>query len=114
MKKIAYALIVIGLLLIINSLIHSIFDLWSKQDLVSQAQQQLDQQEKESKNLQNQLKTVQSKEFVESQARNKLFMVKPGETEVILPQGTDDSSRDVNNASEKENWQKWVGLFFPS
>lgn len=114
MKKIAYVLIIVGLLLIINSLSHSIIDLWSKQDLVKNAQLKLDQEKKENKELKNRLKIVQDRSFIESEARDKLFMVKPGEKEVILPSGTKDENKAAQNESEKENWQKWISLFFPS
>lgn len=114
MKKIAYVLIVVGLLLVINSLVHSIIDLWSKQDLVNQAQSSLDQQKAENLKLKKDLKIVSGKEFIETQARNKLFMVKPGEKEVILPQGTDSQDSQAQSHTETENWQKWANLFFPS
>ena len=40
-KRAGFILIVIILLLIINNLLHSIYDLWHKQDLLTQAQKQL-------------------------------------------------------------------------
>lgn len=114
MKKIAYALIVIGLILIINSLVHSIVDLWSKQDLVKQAQIKLDHEKKENLQLKKQLITVGSKAFVEQEARDKLFMVKPGESDVIIPDNLLPNKNEAKSESQKPNWQMWMDLFFPN
>lgn len=109
-KKILYILIVIVCILIINGLIHSIYDLWKKQDLVASAREELVREKRENQELKAQLVYVQSEEFVEEEARNKLFMVKPGEAGVIVPQEL------IKKKEEKKevfvpNWQQWVNLF---
>jgi cell division protein FtsB len=110
-KKIVFAIIILSCLLIINSLIHSIVDLLNKQTVLTQAQQELKQKKEENAMLKRKLAQAQSPAFVEEEARNKLFLVKPGEQEVIVanitpvPTGTPQSPK-------KSHWQEWLSLFF--
>lgn len=101
---------VIVLLLVINNLIHSIYDIWSKQDLLNQAQKELGREEQRNQKLKAELSFVQTPKFVEEEARNKLFLVKPGEQQVLIPNMASESSR----VQEKQapNWQQWLNLFF--
>lgn len=109
-KKILYIIVVVVCLLIINGLIRSIYDLWKKQDLVVSAKDELNKEKQKNQELKAQLVYVQSDEFIEEEARNKLFMVKPGESDVIVPEEL------LQKKEEKKvvivpNWQQWVNLF---
>lgn len=109
-KKIAFFVTVIVCLIIINSLVHSIIDLWNKQDLVDRARHELGKEKQQNEELRIQLTYVKSEEFVESQARDKLFLVKPGESEVIVPPEL------IKNKKEEKPppppaWKQWVNLF---
>ncbi len=114
MKKVVYLLILIISLFIINNLIRSIFSLWQKHDLIGEAQKELQQEKNENQKLQDQLDRVKRTEFVEEEARNKLFMVKPGEKVVIM--GNTPSDSEQKKSSPKEIvipiWQQWWNLFF--
>jgi len=113
MKKAAFILIVLILLFIINGLLHSIYDLWHKQDLLTVAQKQLTQEQLKNQKLKAGLSYVNSPQFIEEQAHDKLFLVKPGEQEVLI-------SPDLKNQNQSSkptlqnipNWQKWLNLFF--
>ncbi len=110
MKKIFFLISIAICILIINALLRSIYDLWNKQDLVVTAENDLRREKKENEKLKQQLVLVQDENFVETEARNKLFMVKPGESGVIVP------SELIQKKEKKEvenipNWQKWVKLF---
>jgi cell division protein FtsB len=110
MKKIAYAALVIGLLLIINSLVHSIYDLWQKQDLVTAAQKDLSREQAKNQKLKASLQYAQTPQFIEEQAHDKLFMGKAGETQVIfsdVPTGFDISKQKT----KEPNWKQWLDLF---
>jgi cell division protein FtsB len=114
MKKVVYLLILIVSLFIINNLIRSIFSLWQKHDLIGEAQKELQQEKNENQRLQDQLDRVKRAEFVEEEARNKLFMVKPGEKVVIM--GNTPSSADQKRSASKvvsiPTWRQWWNLFF--
>ncbi len=110
MKKILFFTTVIVGILIINSLARSTYDLWHKQDLVVSVQEDLDKEKKERQKLEAQLSYVKSNEFIEREARNKLFMVKPGESGVIVPSDLIEK-KTQKKVSEPPNWQKWLNLF---
>ena len=109
-KKAIFIIAVIVLLVIINNLVHSIYDIWNKQDLLNQAQKELTKEESKNQKLKAELSYVQTQKFIEEEARNKLFLVKPGEQQVLIPNKSIESSK----VQEKQipNWQKWVNLFF--
>ena len=110
LKKAIFLIIVIVLLLVINSLVHSIYDIWSKQDLLNQAQKELTKEEQKNQKLKAELSFVQTPQFIEGEARNKLFLVKPGEQQVLIPNTASESSK----VQEKQtpSWQQWLNLFF--
>lgn len=101
--------VIIACLIIIQNLIRSIYDLWSKQDLVVKAQKDLDRERQEYQRLKAQLTFVKSEEFIEEEARNNLFLVKPGESGVIVPEEL-IKRRRIKDKPETPNWQKWINL----
>lgn len=109
MKKIIFIIAVIGLLFIINNSVHSMYDIWQKKDFITKAQKELDFQKQENQKLKAALSYSQTQEFIEKQARDKLFMIKAGEQKVLIPQEV-DNSQEVIDASP--NWKKWWNLFF--
>jgi|ERR1700722_7833036 len=112
-KKIAFFTIVVILLLTINDLVHSIYDIWQKQDLVVQAQKDLNTEKKENQELKKQIAQVNQPQFIESQARNKLLLTKPGEDVIIIPNSqlavASPQSKPVDN---RPPWEKWWSTFF--
>jgi cell division protein FtsB len=109
MKKIIFLSIVIILILIINNLIGSISDIWQKKDFVTQAQKELDFQKQENQRLKSALSYSQTQEFIEKEARDKLFMTKQGEQKVLIPQEPENPQDSQDNSP---NWKKWWSLFF--
>jgi len=110
-KRIVFIASVIALLLIANGLLRSIFDLLHKEDILTQAQKQLEVEKIKNQKLKAELSYVQTDQFIEEEAHNKLFLVKPGEQEVLLP------SRSAQNTTQNpkqqiSNWKKWLQLFF--
>lgn len=113
MKKILFIITIIASVLIINNLAHSIYDLWHKKDLIGKAEQELIRQKQENIRLKSELSYVESREFIEKEARNKLLWVKQGEQQVLVPQDLikgHESSEQENK--EEANWKKWWELFF--
>ncbi|MDO8583116.1 MAG: septum formation initiator family protein [bacterium] len=110
MKKALLVLIVFTLLIIINNLVRSIYDIWQKKDFVSEAQRELDFQKQENQRLKSQLSYSQTSEFIEKEARDKLFMVKQGEKRVLIPKEQEKLAQD--KGENLPNWQQWWNLFF--
>ena len=112
MKKAVFIVIVVILLLIINSLVGSIFELWGKQDLLTSAQKELEAEKLKNQKLKAEFSYAKTDQFLEETAHNKLFLLKPGEQQVLI-------SKDLLNKNEAQkqkenlpNWQKWLKLFF--
>lgn len=112
MKKAAFILIILILLFIINGLLHSIYDLWHKQDLLISAQKDLERAKMQNQKLKGDLSYVQTPQFIEEQAHDKLFLVKPGEQEVLIPADLLDKGQAQKQVESIPNWQKWLQLFF--
>lgn len=113
-KKIAFFSSIIVSLFIINGLVHSIISLWQKKHLIDEARQELIAQKQENKKLKQQLSQVNKQQFIEEQARDKLFLVKPGEGIVVMPTQAvhASSSGKTQPIDSRPNWLKWWQLFF--
>lgn len=85
-RKIAMGAIILIVLLIGYNLIVRIMDALRSGERLSQAADKVYQLEGKNKQLKQKLKEVQSGEFIEEQARNKLGLGKAGETVVIIPE----------------------------
>ena len=110
MKKVLSILTLILCVVIINNLVTSIYSLWKKQDLFVQARITLGKEKKENEILKKQLSEVKKTEYIETQARNKLFMAKPNESEILIPQ--EQKAANAKKRIKIQTWQKWVTLFF--
>lgn len=113
-KKILFLTIIIASVLISNNLIHSIYTLWQKKDLMVQAQHELEEEKQKNRELKKQLSLVTDDSFVEQEARDKLFLAKPGEGVVVIPTGVLSASASVTlkPVETKPNWQQWWETFF--
>ncbi len=109
MKKILYLGSILILVLVINGFAHSIYDLWAKKDVLTEARKNLENEKTENRKLKAELSYVKTQGFIEEEARNKLFLTKPGENVVIFP--TASSSASQKMGAKEENWQKWLNLF---
>lgn len=112
MRKIIFITIVVVLLLIINDLAYSIWDIWQKRDVVFQAQKTLDLEKQENQRLKSALSYSQTQEFIEKEARDKLFMIKEGEQKVLIPEESNNGDVDESIDKNDPNWKKWWSLFF--
>lgn len=111
-KKVIFIITVVALLLIINNLIRSIYDLWHKQDLLTKAQEELIREEQLNQRLKAELSYAKTNEFIEAEARNKLFLVKPGEEPVLIPSELLKPYLPAKPTPTIPNWKKWWNLFF--
>lgn len=113
-KKIAFFTFLLVSFISINGLLNSIYSLWQKQKLISEATSQLIAQQQENSSLKKQLTIVNSKQFVEEEARDKLFLVKPGEGVIVMPQSVLQASASAQAIASipTPNWDAWWQLFF--
>lgn len=113
-KKIVFFVIIIVSAFIINNMIRSIYTLWQKNHLVTDLRLEVEQEKQKNQELKSKLAQVKDKDFVEEQARNKLFMVKPGEKVVILSEKDLQAtlSAKPKPRDTRPNWKKWWDMFF--
>ena len=110
--------LMIGLisLVLVATLPRSIYQLWQRWDIVSEREQELKRTRAENERLKANLQEAQTPDFVERQAREKLGMVKEGETLVIMPNDNPPAGGLMTNGEEEKeermpNWKKWLNLF---
>lgn len=113
-KKIAFFIVIVLLLFTINNLAHSIYATWEKQDLIVKAQQELEEAKFENQELRRELARVSKPEFVESEARDKLLLAKPGEGIIVIPSTQLEASPSAAPPppDTRPNYQKWWEVFF--
>ncbi len=113
MKKIIFLITVIFSVTIICGLIGSIYQLWHKQDVLYRTAHQLVLVQKQNQQLKNQLTIVKTKQFVEEQARDNLFLVKPNEHDVIIAKNlTDNKQKMIIQKVNLPYWKQWLAIFF--
>ena len=68
----------------------------------------------ENERLKQRLSEVQTQDFIEGEIRNKLGLVKPGETVVLMggAQHTVSSDNVKSDMEQLHNWKQWWNLFF--
>lgn len=101
-------------LLVILTLPRSIYDLWKRRDIVKDRQAELTRVMADNEKLKKELEEAQTPEFIEKVAREKLGLVKDGETIVLLPQQplTAENIESSGEVPNEVNWKKWWRLFF--
>lgn len=114
LKQIAFFIAIITALFVIHGLLSSIASLLQKKTLIVQAQQELIKEETRNHQLKSRLALVQRPEFIEQEARNKLFLVKPGEEVIVVPSLSPEASPTASPrpANTLPNWKKWWSVFF--
>lgn len=109
MKKVLFFGSVLASFFIIYNLSTSIYTLLNKKELLLKAQNQLDRVKQENKDLEQQLKKVESNSYIEEVARTRLFLGRPDEKEIVLPLPT--TSPKPEQKKNISSWRQWVELF---
>lgn len=114
-RKIVITGIILLGLVIGYKLLVQITDALKSGDRLSAQAEAVYKLEAKNKELKAKLKEIQSPQFIEEIARNKLGLSKTGETIVIIPE---QKIKEILGASESKNparlpnWQGWLRVFF--
>ena len=114
MKKALSFLITAICLIFIFNLSKELLRLSKADERIDQAKQKKEELKLENWQLKQELAYRQTEEFLEKEIRDKLLMVKKGETMVIVPAGSIDiasSSSETKDGKELDNWEKWLEVF---
>lgn len=107
----------LGLVFVVQST-YSLYTLARKSDVVSEREQQLHSLEKEQESLKKRYSETNTAFFIEEEARNKLGLVKPGETLVYIQKDASESATQTQNEESTTSraeitiLQQWWNVFF--
>lgn len=113
-KKIGILIAFLIVSLVAYNLVNQIFGAFKASDRLSEAAGRLYSLEIKNKELKDTLKNAKTPDFIEEQARNKLGLVKEGETVIVISQ---EKIKQVLGAKRTEeiklpNPLGWLRLFF--
>ncbi|MBI4040008.1 septum formation initiator family protein [Candidatus Daviesbacteria bacterium] len=114
-KKILIILVVLVSLGLALSFFNQLFESLRAEKRLDDETGKLAQLQKQSNELKRRLFEVDSLSFIESQARDKLNLTRPGESLVIIsPALIDQALHGPTNQQlpTLPNWQGWLKLFF--
>lgn len=106
-----WGLVIIGMVSVTRSGF-SVWNLYKSGEKLESAKEELRLAEEENKTLRVRLDEVQSAEFVEKEAREKLGYAMAGEQIVIMPRSDqEEKEREKERSEEIPNWEKWWDLY---
>lgn len=112
-KTITIVIIFIVASLILTGLFRQIQSALKASQRLDQAADEVLKLQDKNRQLKNKLTEVQSPDFVEQVARDKLGLAKPNETVVVVPKETLEKVLAANNPPAEvkiPNWQGWLRL----
>lgn len=102
--------LVVCIWLIVNS-VHTMWDLWHRRDILVVRREKLRLLEEENKALEKLFSEAKTPQFIERMAREKLGLLKEGESLVLF-----GAEEEVTPAAAIEvmeaNWVRWLSVFF--
>ena len=93
-------------------IIKSVYTLSQKQGIIAERQQVLTQLQEKNKQLQADLQEATSSAFIQQAARDKLGLVREGDTVVIMDKSQIVHPDTQYTPPELPSWKQWWQLFF--
>lgn len=109
-KRLIYIGSIVIFLIISYNIIGNTVSIWQRQYVIDQAERELMRVKEENSRLKLQLEETSQRGYVEAEARNKLFYVKPGEQIIAVPK-PEEKPKDVEIVRITP-WREWLALFF--
>jgi cell division protein DivIC len=111
-NKLVRAVVLIILIVIGIGIVRSVYTLSQKKGIIAERQSVLRGLLAQNSQLQEQLKEATSPAFIEQAARDKLGLVREGETVVIMDKSQILNPDSQQNPQEVPPWRQWWSLFF--
>jgi cell division protein DivIC len=111
-NKLVRAVILITLVTMGIGIIRSVYTLSQKKGIIAERQSVLRGLITQNSQLQEQLREATSPAFIEQAARDKLGLVRTGETVVIMDKSQILNPDSQKNLQELPPWKQWWSLFF--
>lgn len=93
-------------------LTQSIVNHWQKRSIVEKRQLMLREEEARKQQLLQKLTEATTSAFIEREAREKLGLVKEGDTVVLVPAVSSEITDETAGGKGMPHWKKWWKLFF--
>lgn len=104
------AILVIALVIFLANTTRELFVIQNSGSVVEELENELDRKQNHNKFLQEQLKYVQTNDFIERESREKLGLVKKGE--VVVQEKLESKIKvEIEQNLSKPNWKQWLELF---
>jgi len=103
-------ILVIGLAIFLVNTSKQLLQIQRSDSVVDKLDKELENKQNHNKFLQEQLKYVQTDEFVEKESREKLGLVKKGEV-VVQEKLESGINVEIEQNLSKPNWLQWLELF---
>ncbi len=115
LRKVIYIAVILVVLLIAYNLVVQITQAIKSGERLSEATDKVYKLQVQNKELKKKLSDIQSSDFIESQARDKLGLSKKGETLVIIPEQILNLVLGASSSAQTTrlpNWLGWLKVFF--
>jgi cell division protein FtsB len=90
----------------------SIYDLWHKQDIIGERMVVLNREKNLNSKLKDEIAKYHDQFWIEKQIRDRLGLVKPGETMVIIDKSNLDEASKSGETDKLPPLKQWWNLFF--
>jgi len=111
--RLFYLLIIIVGVVLSFSLARNLYTTYQNFHILTDAQAKLDSLQRENTQLRQKVADANQVDFIIREARDKLGLVKPGETVVVLQRPSEATPTATLSAQPvRPVWKQWLGLFF--
>ncbi len=105
------AILIVFLLIILKNTTQELIEVRKSGSVLEQLENELTLKQNKNKFLEEQLKHVQTEDFIEEESRERFGLVKEGE--VIVQESINSKiEQRISEKLSKPNWKQWVELFF--
>lgn len=112
MIRVVSFLIIFILVVSISAIFKNVLDSYSTVEGLNKVRTEEKQLEEEKASLEKELEERKSKDFIESEARNKLGLSKKGESIYVTESSKEGEGSTQDNQSRKlANWELWLEVF---
>lgn len=104
---------ILGICIIMGiGIVKTVYTISQKKGIIAERQKILSELTDKNKKLQEELREATSPAFIEQAARDKLGLVREGETVVIMDKSQILNPDNQKNPQELPSWKQWWRLFF--
>jgi len=105
-------ILLLASLVVVATSPRSLIEMWQRRDILKERQEVWDKLAAENEALKRELVEAQTPEYIEEVAREKLGLIREGETIILMPNDKIQMTNENANTEDIARWKKWWRLFF--